>query len=289
MKILVIGNGFLGKSIIERLDSEGHEVLVFSRRFREEIQCKQIIGNIFDYSNFEFMFSWQPQVVVNTAWVTSHNIYRNDTLNYQYAEFTADLALRVLKSSVEHLVILGSCAEYGPQTAASSAGFTKLLPTEIYGQQKVAAFNSVHSSLIGSKVRLTWARVFQPYGPNQDGARLIPYLIKCLKEGREVEFKNTNTILDWVTTRDIASAISWIINHPAPTEVDIGTSIGYTNIELLHHLEALMGLTQQSSQIVSKPSVSSRMNVVAKDSPLFTSGWLPADTLNSGLEWVLDL
>ena len=40
MKILVIGNGFLACPIIEKLDSEGHEVNVYSRQVKSNIEVK---------------------------------------------------------------------------------------------------------------------------------------------------------------------------------------------------------------------------------------------------------
>ena len=52
MKILVIGNGFIGSSIIQRLESEGHELLIFSRTFKVGSQSQQISGDILDFSEF---------------------------------------------------------------------------------------------------------------------------------------------------------------------------------------------------------------------------------------------
>ena len=52
MRILIIGSGFLATSIIEKLESEGHELLVFSRKAKKNIQCTQIQGDIFDFEEF---------------------------------------------------------------------------------------------------------------------------------------------------------------------------------------------------------------------------------------------
>jgi UDP-glucuronate decarboxylase len=290
MKILVIGNGFIGSSIIKRLESEGHEILSFSRRHNADVSSKQLIGDIFNFDEFIKTLAWKPQVIIHTAWVTAHNIYTNDTLNYKYAEFTSNLS-RVLSQeneNVEHLVILGTCAEYGYQTSASTAGRTQLQPNSVYGEQKVVAFNSAFNSLFGTGVRLTWARIFQPYGLNQDEARLIPYLIDSIRSGKQAELRDTNSVLDWVTTRDIASAISWILNHDTPTEVDIGTSFGYTNLQILQKLEELLGNSFQWTQITVQTETRKRVTQVGKDSPLFVSGWLPNDDIDSGLRWVLE-
>ena len=288
MKILIIGNGFIGSSIINRLESEGHEILSFSRRHNPEITSQQIMGDIFNFDEFIKTFAWKPQVIIHTAWVTAHNIYMDDTSNYKYAEFTSNLARIISQEGVEHLVILGTCAEYGYQSSVSTAGITQLQPNNVYSEQKVVAFNSALNSLFGTTVRLTWARIFQPYGLNQDKARLIPYLIDSIRSSRQVELRDTNSVLDWVTTRDIASAISWIITHDTPTEVDIGTSFGYTNLQLLQKLEVLLGNSNQLARITEQSKIGNSVMQVGKDSPLFVSGWLPNDDIDSGLRWVLE-
>jgi nucleoside-diphosphate-sugar epimerase len=287
MKILVIGNGFLGTNIVQKLESEGHDILVFSKTLRESQKCQQIIGDIFDISYFTKALLWEPQVIIHTAWVTTHSLYTHDSSNYKYAKFTAELAQHVVTGEFSHLIILGSCAEYGPQSVPSIAGESLLHPGSLYAEQKITAFNSARESFLNSNSRLTWARIFQPYGPNQDNKRLLPYLIKSIKEGTQVQLSDTSTVHDWITTRDIASAIFWIINHDTPVEVDIGTGIGYTNFELLQFLEASLGISSKKRGVIPHYPSEKRVSVVGKTSPLFVSGWKPSDDLRTGLDWVL--
>ena len=287
MKILVIGSGFIGSAIIERLESEGHELLIFSRTFKARISSQQVIGDIFSFDDFAKTLLWDPQVIIHTAWITTHDVYGQDFSNSQYAQFTSLLATAVAHTNLEHLIVLGSCAEYGPQGQASIAGITKLNPTSFYAKQKVAALNSTREALLESKVRLSWARIFQPYGRNQDSSRLLPYLINTLRNRQEVKLKDTSTLLDWITTRDIAAAVSWIISNNTPTEIDIGAGVAYTNVEFLKHLEVLLGDTKQWVRIAAQPHVGTGMAVVGKGSPLFVSGWFPVDSLEIGLNWVL--
>ena len=288
MRILVIGNGFIATSIIQRLESEGHELLVYSRTMSERIHNEQVLGDIFNFEDFLKTFSWKPQIIIHTAWITTPGIYRNDPSNHKYAQFTTDLAEYLTHTDVEHLIVLGTCAEYGHQSGPSVAGVTKLSPSILYAQQKVAAFKAAKEFLEGSKIRMTWARIFYPYGPNQDQKRLIPHLIRSLKNGDPILLTDTSSIHDWITTRDIASAISWVIENEVPMEVDVGTSFGFTNLELLATLAELL---QNTNHLDHRNSHSFGLNevfIAGKDSPLFKSGWLPSDSLSAGLEWVLD-
>lgn len=287
MKILVIGNGFIATPIIQRLESEGHEILVYSRTMNERIHSEQIMGDIFNVEDFLKTLSWKPQIIIHTAWITTPGIYRNDPSNYKYAQFTTDLAKYLTHTDVEHLIILGTCAEYGHQYGPSTAGVTKLSPSILYAQQKVAAFKEAKELLEESKIRMTWARIFFPYGPNQDQKRLIPYLIRSLKNGDPILLTDTSSIHDWITTRDIASAISWAIGNEVSLEIDIGTSFGFTNIELLRTLAELL---QKTDQLDHRDFHSVGLNetfITGKDSPLLKSGWLSSDSLSAGLEWVL--
>ena len=287
MKILVLGSGFIAVSIVKRLESDGHELLVFSRTANERINCKQILGDIFDFEGFVKVLDWKPQIIIHTAWITTPGIYRNDVSNIKYAQFTTMLAEYVTHAEVEHLIILGTCAEYGHQGGPSIAGITNLSPKTIYAEQKVATFNSVKKLMNRSDIRFTWARVFYPYGPHQDRKRLIPYLIRSLQNGEPIVLADTSSIHDWITTRDIASAIAWAINNELPTEIDVGTSFGFTNLELLITLEELLQTTNQLSAREMHALGDIEVFIAGKASPLFTSGWSPKDSLIKGLEWVL--
>ena len=289
MKILVIGNGFIASPIIQKLESEGHQLLIYSRTLKTEISSRQILGDIFHFEDFAKTLSWEPQVIIHTAWVTTHGLYVNDQVNYKFAQFSADLARRIVSSNVNHLVVLGSGSEYGTQSEACSAGITKLNPENLYAKQKVIAFNSVKEILSNSNVRFTWARIFHPYGPGQDKKRLLPYIIHTLKNGEQIRLDDTSSVLDWVSTRDIASAISWILRNDIPTEVDIGTTVGFTNVELLKRLESFLGETFQWTRFAEKSTNKNQVSIVGKDSPLFTSGWCPSDDLDSGMKWILGL
>jgi nucleoside-diphosphate-sugar epimerase len=287
MRILVIGSGFLGTSIIDRLHSEGHDLLVFSQREKEEIECKQIQGDIFNFEEFCKVLEWRPQVVIHTAWITTPGLYRSDPSNYGYAEFTIKLAEVIAKSSLEHFIVLGTCAEYGQQSQPCVAGITPLSPLTLYAKQKVFAFNAVKEILQFSNVRFTWARVFYPYGPGQHHKRLIQQIIESLENREPVQLADISSTYDWISTSDIASAISWIIRKDTPIEIDIGTSFGYTNLEVLYAIEGLMNLELQSIKGQVHDFGNNEFFIVAKNSPLFASGWSPNDTLVSGLEWIL--
>lgn len=288
MKVLIIGNGFIATEVINTLESEGHEILIFSKRLSDSFLNKQIVGNLFDIESLVKALKWKPQVIINTAWVTSQAFYTNASSNYAYAFYTLELAQRIVDTQVEHFIVLGSCAEYGPLTNYSIAGQTELNPVSVYGQQKVAAFKSVKKILQYSGTQFSWLRIFQPYGPKQDRKRLIPYMINAISNNEQIELRDTSNIRDWITTRDIASAVSFVISNALPDELDVGTSIGSTNIELLRSLENVIGNSNQWERLVMQTTDKGFVSVVGEESPLFKFGWRPKDTLEDGLRWTLN-
>jgi len=288
MKILIIGNGLLGTSLIKRLESENHTLMVFSRKYRGEIECEQKVGDIFNFDNFKSVFNWKPQIVINTAWITTPGIYRNDPSNHMYSQFTVDLANYLSHTDVEHIINFGTCAEYGPQSEPIEAGTTQLAPTTLYGEQKVAAYRGVELSLRGTEIRSTWARIFYPYGPGQDPHRLIPMLINAIRDSKEIKLNDTSSQYDWISARDVASAISWVIRTDLPAQIDVGTSVGYTNLQILETLyKMLLPQGGMASNLKHDFGLNEKL-IVSKNSPLLKSGWVAQDSLESGLQLVLE-
>ncbi len=288
MRILVIGSGFVASSIVQKLKSQGHELLIYSRSANERINCRQIEGDIFNFTDFVKVLGWNPQIILHTAWITTPGKYRDDPSNVEYANFTVNLANYISYSDVEHLIVLGTCAEYGQQTGPSTAGITKTSPNNLYAKQKVVAFDAVEKILQETSTRFTWVRLFYPYGPHQHEQRLIPYIIHSLKNRVPIRLLDTSSVYDWITTRDIALAISWILENELPSVIDIGTSVGATNLELLETLEDLLHSKNQLMASQNHEIGVSEVFVAGKGSPLFASGWMPKDTIRSGLEWTLE-
>jgi hypothetical protein len=91
-----------------------------------------------------------------------------------------------------------------------------------------------------------------------------------------------------MTTRDIASAISWILKNDLPMEIDVGTSLGHSNLEIVLILERLLKVNRHPASQRFDEFGLNEVFVANKNSPLFTSGWSPSDSLDTGLEWVLN-
>ena len=288
MRILIFGNGLIGSSLIENFLQEGHDLHVYSRGPQNDFRFVYTEADIFDSTKVLEALAWNPQVIVHTTWITTPGLYKNDQSNFLYAESLISLARKVCSTQLQHLIVLGTCAEYGSQVEPIKAGSTTLNPSSFYSQQKVRAFRVVQELMSSSGTRFTWARIFYPYGPNQDKRRLIPMLIHSLSKNVPIVLDDVSSVYDWISSRDIASAISWVISHELPTELDIATSVGYTNLQVLQALEKILNIQSGYPDYSIEHKYGLEENYVAsKNSPIFKSGWMAQDSLFSGLDWTV--
>ena len=138
MKVLVVGgNGFLGKEIYRELIDNGHDVFGMGRSAnlsRDKNWISADIGRPNTYRSF--LSDWQPEVVVQSAWVTAQKTYRQSAENLRYASETLQFAKDCLQTGTYHFVGLGTSAEYGIQKDLCNAAKTKPTPVDLYGLKK---------------------------------------------------------------------------------------------------------------------------------------------------------
>ena len=291
MRVLVAGGGgFLGAEIITNLIESGFEVKSFGRNFSSAICCEQIIADITNPDSYQKLLStWKPEVVIQAAWVTNQKTYRTSPLNSEYMDATLKFAEQSYLSNTEHFLALGSSAEYGLPAEPCNALTTPAAPVDIYGKHKLQTLVKLQEVAEKFSSRLSWARIFQPYGPNQDSARLLPFARKELLAGNKVKVVYPNVILDWISSRDVASALAYAIRSPIDQIFDVGTSRPISVIQALRTLATLLNVDSELLEIESTQNgVDEEFSmVVSRESPLFNAHWSPQDDLVSGLKWTL--
>jgi UDP-glucose 4-epimerase len=291
MKVLVAGGGgFLGAEIITNLTVSGFEVKSLGRNISPTIYCEQIIADIQIPETYNYLLSaWKPEVVIQAAWVTNQKTYRMSPLNSDYMDATLKFAELSYLSDTQHFLTLGSSAEYGNPTEPCNALTTPAAPVDTYGAIKLETLEKLGTIAEKFSSRFSWARIFQPYGPNQDSARLLPFAIQELLAGNRVRVANPNVILDWVSSRDVASAVTYAIKNSINQIFDVGTSKPISVMQALQTLAALLNIDPGLLEIESKSNSADAQfsMVVSKESPLFKAKWRPQDDLVSGLKWTL--
>ena len=290
MKILVIGGtGFIGKKLVATLINLGYEVTVLARRFVSDFPAKIVLGNILDSSSTRFLIKKEcPCIIIVLSWITEKNSYRSSPENVLYMNAVVDLGLVSSSLGVKQFIALGSCAEYGDDMKDCVAGKTKLAPLDVYSLAKADTFTKLKKYSEEGLLSLTWARVFQPYGKDQDVKRLIPYVVSQFNQNRSPFIQNINRTNDWITTRDIASALVSIIGPNPPLEIDIGTGISTSNMQII---ETIAKFLEKEDLLIplygSNKTVDTKGLSVGKESYLLKNGWKPSDSIYTGIKWAI--
>jgi nucleoside-diphosphate-sugar epimerase len=285
IRILVIGGrGFLGKEISLALTKAGFDVKVTTRsNFPVKNQLKL---DVFSRNEVRTVLqSSAPEVVINCSWITEHSSYLHSDENHRYQSATVKLFEECKKMGVQHFIGLGSAAEYYNQNESDSAfsesqlGFTK------YANAKRETLRDILMLNQDSAMIFNWLRIFQPYGPGQDPNRFLPTVIRSLLDELPVSIQSPNSVRDWVTTRDIGAAVLHLTKLRASGTVDIGTTVGITNLEICRKLGDIVKPQNMRFDVSDSQDQSSL--VASSDNILFESGWTPIDDLSTGIHWVL--
>jgi nucleoside-diphosphate-sugar epimerase len=288
MRIAVLGgSGFIGTQIRITLENLNFEVACLHRSFH--LGCTFGAGfDLFKPSKLlEFLEDFKPDVVIVAAWITDLSSYKNSPMNYEYSESIHKLAIRLISRRSIHLIVLGSCAEYGTNGGRCASNISTLNTTNLYSEAKSDCYRKLDKLFSNSDSKLNWLRVFQPYGVGQDSLRLIPSAINKFKENKQFILENPHSISDWITSRDIASAVAFCIQIPSQQVIDVGTGVPTTNLELLKLLCWKMGVCDEL--LITYDGVKSpALFLDIEHSVLHNAGWTHEDDLSSGLDWILE-
>jgi nucleoside-diphosphate-sugar epimerase len=274
-------SGFLGGAIYSELLRDGYKVIPLSSNrgvsksfipldFHDSEQCRKIMEN------------FKPDVVISTPWVTALPDYRTSELNPLFKDSTIKLARIALSVGTGHFLAFGSSAEYGNSNLECDSSKTIPKPIDLYGRTKYETYLELARIFENSQTEFNWLRVFQPYGEHQDSHRLIPHLVSEIRAGRSPMLKDPNRISDWVSTKDIASAALFLMKKKLPQAIDVGSSVGTSNLEI----EAIIRNILQngsSGNMVPPRTENAQGLVVSSESPILLNGWRPQLSLNDSL------
>jgi len=287
MKVLVAGGaGFIGSQLVSELKAQGYATKSISRT---HLNSDNVFGDIGDPSSYlDFLEEWRPEFVIQAAWVTEHSTYRKSPANRVYEENSVRFAKNCFRAGVKHFFGLGSSAEYGHPSTPCAAGKTLTVPVDLYGECKVNTATRISDLALEYQNKFTWGRIFQPFGLNQDPQRFVPTAIRNLRRSNILSLENPDAVLDWVTTRDIASALIYALRNEVLGPMDIGTGTGTSVLDFVRNVANILNVNQNLIEINQdhrKSSISSLF--VDQSSPLLYLGWKPQDTIESGLRWVI--
>jgi len=215
MKVLLTGGlGFIGSCLAEHIIDRGYKLHILDLSKDEaklhNIQGKYALNNI-DFVNDDldsFFKEMQFDVVLHLAsFYSTRNVIEDLVkLNNVNILGSARLYEAACKSGVKLFVNTGTGFEYG--------GYNRPIkeddipnPGTYYAASKLASQNCLTAlSREYKTTSLITIKIFSPYGPNDSPNKLIPYLVKSIRNKDIIETTKGEQIRDYLYVDDIAEA-----------------------------------------------------------------------------------
>lgn len=181
MEVLVTGaTGFLGRHIIQRLHSRGHLVTAIVRRPDAALAApwlnntKLIVADLHRDPDPALQAIPGQDALIHLAWPGLPNYLKSFHLVENLAGDLKFLSWAVARG-LKHLVVAGSCLEYGMQYGPLRED-QPTAPDTAYGLAKDALRKSLQLLQTEQAFTLQWMRLFYTYGEGQSPKSLLPQL-----------------------------------------------------------------------------------------------------------------
>ncbi len=189
-RILVTGaDGFVGNHVVSELLNQNYEVIATSRDLKKAKLCKWYPRVLYIPCDLNVMqedffgFFRQPDLLIHLAWEGLPNykglfhLEKNLLANYTFLK-------NIIEHGLKHLVVTGTCLEYGMQNGCLSED-TPTQPTTPYGIAKDTLRKFLEQLQQHYSFSFKWIRLFYMYGEGQNEKSLLSQLETAIRKGEK--------------------------------------------------------------------------------------------------------
>ncbi len=220
MRIMVTGaTGFVGRHVVTQLLERGHSIVAIARdikRAREMPWFKNVDFIECDlHRNFQplFLDDRLPDALIHLAWPGLPN-YRDFFHISQNLPLDLAFLEAAVRSGVSHLVVAGTCLEYGMQYGPLTEEM-ETKPTTPYGFAKDALRKALQLLQKERAFTLQWMRLFYMYGEGQNSKSLLAQLDSAIEEGRSVfDMSTGDQLRDYLPIQEVANNFALVVENP---------------------------------------------------------------------------
>tara|TARA_Y100001970_G_C14201157_1_gene841157 strand:+ start:85 stop:903 length:819 start_codon:yes stop_codon:yes gene_type:complete len=215
MNILVSGaSGFFGNNFIRYASKKGHRIYAMSRYKQKKIKnVKWIIGSL-DRDNKDFK-KCELLIHFASAGVSNRNLPYKKAFEINVIK-SSKFLINAAKAGCLKWIIIGSSSEYGKTLKLGKPVNinSKRLPVCNYGKTKSEFSDLVKILSKKFNARCRIMRTFPVFGKNENKNRLVPSLLKAIKEKKNFIVNNPMEKRDFSNIDDIVKKILKAINFP---------------------------------------------------------------------------
>jgi nucleoside-diphosphate-sugar epimerase len=208
MKILVSGaSGFFGSNFIELASKKGHYIYAISRYKQKRIKnVKWIVGRL--DNNHKYFKKCKVLIHFASSGVANRNLSYKKAFETNVIR-SAKFLINAARAGCLKWVIISTSSEYGKtlQLGKPVNVNSRRLPVCNYGKTKLifSELTKILSKIFKARCRIM--KSFPVYGANENKNRLVPTLLKAIKEKKNFTINNPMEVRDFSDIKDIVKKI----------------------------------------------------------------------------------
>lgn len=290
--------GFVGSHLVKRFVERGNKVAILMRgasdpwRIREVLpRVEAIFGDLSSIDSVGHAIQrFAPDAIVHLAWSAANTQRYTDNPAQVFCNVPGSLDL-------VHLATILECKFVGMGTVLESGRYKVPHPEDIdprpkslYGASKHAVHILADHLCRVAGVDFAWVRLFWAYGPGDDPARMIPYLIRTLLRGEKPSLTRGEQRWDYLYIDDAVEGLIRIIDSSTEFGAfNLGSGLSPTIARVAETIRDIIDLSLPLGLGDIPYSPNQIMHLQADVSRLRSLGWEPKISLVEGLhrtvEW----
>lgn len=275
--LLVTGaTGFIGRQVVAAAVQRGWHVLAMDRR--PGVAMAQVTHLQHHASVTAPMpeLPVVPDAAILLAWPVVPGAYLESADNTEALAYTIATAQRLLGMGCRRLVGVGTCAEYAPALGCPIREDHPLAPDTLYAACKISVHLVLAQLCRQAKAELAWARIFNPYGPGEPAARLLPTIARQAALGGVFAAGSGSQVRDYVHVEDVGSALALLADAGPCGPVNICSGAPIRLAEVMLTMAEACGGSPTTIALGAKPDRTWDPSYLVGDaSRLTAAGWRP--------------